>query len=207
VNVPALVRVPTSDVGMIKRVADTGASGIIVPQIRSAAEVRHVVSACRYSPLGNRGFGPRRASNYGQYDSDAYVDLANKEFFVCVQIENVEALNDLEAILKVQYLDCVVIGPYDLSASMGLMGRVRHPKVVKAIATVITKARQAGLYVGMGMGTEEELAVEAAAMGANWVQCGSDFGYMMKSAGELFGNIRKRALAQSRTTGAPKSPG
>ena len=117
-------------------------------------------------------------------------------------------LNDLEAILKVRRLDCVVIGPYDLSASMGVMGRVRHPRVVKAIATVITKARRAGLYVGMGMGTEEELAVEAAAMGANWVQCGSDFGYMIKSAGELFGNIRKRALAESRrTTGAPKSPG
>src|SRR5947209_8778702 len=124
VAVPALVRVPTSEVGMIKRVLDTGASGIIVPQVRSADEVRRVVSACRYQPLGDRGFGPRRASDYGMYDADGYIADANKQLFVCVQIENVEALDDLEAILRIPYLDCIVVGPYDLSGSMGRMGQV-----------------------------------------------------------------------------------
>src|SRR5215470_15489916 len=81
----ALVRVPSSDVAWIKRVLDTGAEGIIVPQIRTAAEVRSVVSACRYPPLGTRGYGPRRPSNYGRNGGESYVQQSNVQLFVSVQ--------------------------------------------------------------------------------------------------------------------------
>ena len=192
VNVPGLVRVPTSEVGMIKRVLDTGASGLIVPQVRSAAEVRQVVSSCRYKQLGDRGFGPRRVSSYGEYEPGEYVAEANKKLFVSVQIETVEAYRELDAILQIPCLDSIVVGPYDLAASMGHMGTVNHPEVVNAVTNIIAQARKAGLYVGMGMGVEEDYALRAAEMGVHWVQVGCDFMYLARYPAEVLENIRRR---------------
>ncbi|MBI4582804.1 MAG: 4-hydroxy-3-methylbut-2-en-1-yl diphosphate synthase [Planctomycetes bacterium] len=191
VGVPALVRVPASEVWFIKRVLDTGAQGLIVPQVRSAQEVRRVVEACRYQPLGDRGFGPRRAFEYGREDVDQYIQAANRDLFVAAQIENVDAYQDLDAILMISGLDSIVIGPYDLSASMGLLGKVTHPQVAEAIAAIIRKAREKGLFVGMGMGPDEDHALWAARLGVQWVQCGCDFGYLIKFADQLFDRVRR----------------
>jgi 2-dehydro-3-deoxyglucarate aldolase/4-hydroxy-2-oxoheptanedioate aldolase len=188
---PALVRVPSLEVGWIKRVLDTGAEGIIVPQIRSAAEVRTVVAACRYPPLGTRGYGPRRPSNYGRNGGAEYIAEANKELFVSVQIEAVEAVQELDAILAVPGLDCVVVGPQDLSGSMGLLGQIQHPTVMETISHIVTKARRAGRYVGMGVGHNEEFVCQAARMGVHWVQCGGDFSFLVAFADQLYGRVRK----------------
>ncbi len=189
---PALVRVPSSDVAWIKRVLDTGAEAVIVPQIHSADEVRQVVSACRYPPQGTRGFGPRRAADYGRRNAAEYVAEANARVFVAVQIETAEAFRDLDAILAVPGFDSIVIGPYDLSGSMGMLGQVHHPTVVGAVGTIATKARAAGRYVGIGMAPDEEHALQAARQGVQWVQCGCDFGYMIQFADGLYGRIRER---------------
>jgi 2-dehydro-3-deoxyglucarate aldolase/4-hydroxy-2-oxoheptanedioate aldolase len=187
---PALVRVPTAEVVWIKRVLDTGAEGIIFPQVRSAAEVQAAVDACRYPPLGTRGFGPRRPSNFGRNAGDEYLAEANRRVFTVAQIEAVEAVRDLDRILAVKSLDSVVIGPYDLSGSMGLLGKIEHPKVAEAVEAIIAKTRAAGLSVGMGMGLDEAYARRAAALGVNWVQCGSDFNYLVEGADRLFAAIR-----------------
>jgi hypothetical protein len=99
VGVPALVRVPAAEAWFIKRVIDTGASGLIVPQVRSPDEVRSVVQACRYQPQGDRGYGPRRASNYGH--DVGYLETINRDLFVSVQIEHVEAVRALDEIAAV----------------------------------------------------------------------------------------------------------
>jgi 2-keto-3-deoxy-L-rhamnonate aldolase RhmA len=189
---PALVRVPTSDVAWIKRVVDTGAEGIIVPQVRSAEEVRQIVSNCRYPTLGTRGYGPRRPSNYGRNGGAEYLAHANEHLFVCVQIESIDAVRELDEILAVKGLDSIVLGPQDLSGSMGMLGQVHHPKVAETIAHIVTQARKAGLYVGMGMGNDVDFAVEAAKLGVQWVQCGSDFSYMVAFADQLYGRVRAR---------------
>ncbi len=191
VAVPALVRVPSSEIGFIKRVLDTGAQGLIVPQVRSVEEVRRVVGACRYKPLGDRGYGPRRASSYGADDA-TYLDTANQKLFVSVQIENMDGLKALDDIVRVSGLDSIVIGPYDLSASMGLIGQVAHPKVKAAIKSIISRARKGELYVGMGGGPDSAYAVRAAKAGVQWLQCGSDFGYMIQRVQGLFADIRRR---------------
>ena len=121
------MRVPTSDVGWIKRVLDIGSPSIIVPQVRSAEEVRGVVAACRYPPVGRRGFGPRRPSNYGRIGGADYFKLANEIVFVCAQIETAESLRELDAIVTIEGLDCIVIGPNDLSGAMGLPGQPNWP--------------------------------------------------------------------------------
>jgi hypothetical protein len=96
---PALVRVPSSDPAWAKRVLDIGAEGVIVPQVRSAQEVQAFVSACRYPPLGSRGFGPRRPSNYGRQGGKAFLDQANRDVFVVVQIETAQAVRAVKEIL------------------------------------------------------------------------------------------------------------
>ena len=187
-QVPAIVRVPGSEVWFIKRVLDMGAPGIIVPQVRSAAEVQMVVDASRYKPLGDRGYGPRRASAYGR-ETEAYLESINQDLFVAVQIENTDGLRELDKIVTVRGLDSIVLGPYDLSASMGLMGQVTHPQVSGAIDRVVQTARAHGLYVGMGGGAELDYALRAAAMGVQWLQAGSDFGYMIQFVEERFAQI------------------
>jgi 2-keto-3-deoxy-L-rhamnonate aldolase RhmA len=126
---PALVRVTGSSTPFIKPVLDAGAEGIIVPQVRSVAEVRQVVADCRYPPLGQRGFGPRVPSNYGREEGQSYIERANREIFVAVQIETAEALAALDEILAVPGLDSLVLGPWDLSGALGRLGDVEHPEV------------------------------------------------------------------------------
>lgn len=189
---PALVRVPSSETAMIKRVLDQGAEGIIVPQVRSADEVRQVVNACRYPPVGTRGFGPRRPSNYGRERSEEFTTKANQTIFVVIQIETADAVRNLDAILAVPGIDSIVLGPNDLSGALGLMGQTNHPKVMETLGMIIDKTRKAGLHVGTGGAASEDYAVAAVKMGVRWIQSGGDFGYLVAYADQLFGRIRKR---------------
>ncbi|OHB76731.1 MAG: hypothetical protein A2W31_03790 [Planctomycetes bacterium RBG_16_64_10] len=189
-GVPALVRVAGSATPFIKPVLDAGACGIIVPQVRSADEVRQVVGDCRYPPLGHRGYGPRVPSNYGRDGGSQYVERANRELFVAVQIENADALADLDRMVAVPGLDSLVIGPYDLSAALGVMGDVEHPTVVSAVDTVIRKARAAGLFVGAGMGADPQYARRMVQRGVQWLQVGGDYSYMIQRADQLRAAIR-----------------
>lgn len=189
---PALVRIPSGDVAWIKRVLDSGAEGIILPQAQSAEEIRAFVSACRYPPIGTRGFGPRRPSNYGRVRGEEYLRQANEQLFVIAQIETVSALNELDAIVEIEELDSLVVGPYDLSGSMGMLGNVHHPRVIDAIRLIADKARAAGLYVGIGLGADVEHALEAASLGIQWAQCGNDYEYMIRMVDQLYATIRQR---------------
>jgi 2-dehydro-3-deoxyglucarate aldolase/4-hydroxy-2-oxoheptanedioate aldolase len=189
---PALVRVPSSDIGWTKRVLDSGAEGIILPQAQSAEEIRAFVSSCRYPPMGTRGFGPRRPTNYGRFGGQAYLDHANKNLFVVAQIETVGALNEIDRIVAIPGLDSLVVGPYDLSGSMGIPGQVHDPKVLRAIETVVAKARPAGIWVGMGMGADSSHALESQKLGVNWAQCGNDFEFMIRATDSLFVGIREK---------------
>lgn len=187
---PALVRVPTSETAYLKRTLDNGAEGVIVPQVRSAAEVRRVVSDCRYPPQGSRGFGPRRPSNYGRFSGDAYVQTMNKEVFVAVQIEHVDAFQELDNIVNIEGLDSLVIGPMDLSGSMGLLGQVDHPDVVAMMETIIARGHDAGLSIGMGMGANAALARRWGAKGVDWIQLGCDFEYMVQRLTGLANEVK-----------------
>lgn len=188
---PALVRIPTNDVGWVKRVLDSGAEGIILPQAHSAAEIRSFVSACRYPPLGTRGFGPRRPTKYGRAGGRKYLEQANSQLFVAAQIETVGALNDVDEIVSIPGLDSIVVGPYDLSGSMGILGEVHHPRVLDAIRTIVSKSHAKGLTVGIGMGGDFDHAREAAELGVNWAQCGTDFEFLIRSADRLYESIRQ----------------
>jgi len=177
---PAIVRIPTSDPAWIKRTLDSGAEGVILPQARSVDEVREYVSWCRYPPMGKRGFGPRRPSNYGRNCDQPYIEEANRELFVVAQIETVEALEQVEEIAAIEGLDSLVLGPMDLSGSMGRLGDIRHPEVEAAMRRVIKVARDAGKFIGVGLGANPEVGAWYAELGVQWLQLGCDFEYLRR---------------------------
>lgn len=192
----ALVRIPSGEIGWIKRVLDSGAEGIILPQAQSHEEVAAYVSACRYPPAGTRGFGPRRPTNYARIGGQEYLDIANRELFVVAQIETLGALNDLDRIVKIEGLDSIVVGPHDLSGALGMLGQVEHLTVVDAINRIVTTAREAGLYAGMGMGASVDFAIKNAKLGVQWLQVGNDFEYMNVFAENLYKEIREQTSEQ-----------
>jgi 2-keto-3-deoxy-L-rhamnonate aldolase RhmA len=187
---PSIVRVPGSGTAFVKPVLDAGADGIIVPQVRTVEEVRQAVADCRYPPAGTRGFGPRVPSNYGRVPTPEFVAAANREVFAAVMVETAEALDAIEAIVRVPGLDSVVIGPWDLSGSLGMLGEVEHPRVVAAIQRIIAAARAAGIFVGAGMGVSSDYAVTMARRGCQWLQVGGDHGYLVWAADTLVAAIR-----------------
>jgi 2-keto-3-deoxy-L-rhamnonate aldolase RhmA len=127
-----LVRVGENDPNIIKRVMDAGAHGVIVPMVNTKEQAEAAVSAVRYPPLGSRGVGLARAQGYGDRFEE-YRDWVNKESIVVVQIEHKEAVENLEDILEVEGVDASIIGPYDLSSSLGYPGEFERPEVKTAV--------------------------------------------------------------------------
>ena len=189
---PGLVRLPDGSASFIKPMLDSGADGIIVPQVRSADEVRHIVADCRYPPVGKRGFGPLVPTNYGRANQAEYLEQANSSVFVSVMIETVEAVQAIDRIVAIPGLDSVILGPWDLSGSLGLLGNVEHPKVVAAMEKVIDKARAAGLGVGSGMGLDVDFAAAQVKRGVQWLQMGCDISYMVLCMDQITSSVRNR---------------
>ena len=186
---PSIVRIPNNDVGWVKRVLDSGAEGIILPRSYTAQEVAEFVSACRYPPMGTRGFGPRRPMRYGRLSQQEYLAQANRDVFVTVQVETVELLSELDDVLKIEGLDSLVLGPQDLSGSMGRLGETTHSDVIDAMTTVASKAKAAGKFIGSGLGANPEFAQVLIECGVQWLQAGNDFEYMIKGCERTFSSI------------------
>ncbi len=126
------VRVGANNPLIIKRVLDAGAKGIIVPMINSKIDAEKAINAVKYPPLGNRGVGLARAQGYG-FDFEEYADTINNETRVIAQIEHIDAINNLEDIITVDGIDGTIIGPYDLSGSMGKPGKYEDSDVVDVL--------------------------------------------------------------------------
>ena len=191
----ALVRVPWNDPVLIKPVLDIGADGVIVPLVRTAADVERAVAACRYPPEGVRGYGPRRASGYGRLSGPEYCRLANENILVIVQIEHIDAVHNLDAILAVPGLTSIVIGPNDLAGSMGWMGQPGHPEVIAVMEEVVARTRQTGVWASIASSGGADDQAAWARRGAQWLPIGGDLKYMLTSARELDLQVRMRLAA------------
>lgn len=140
-GVAPLVRVGKNDPSLIKRVMDAGAHGVIVPMVNTAAEAVRAVAAVKYPPVGSRGVGLARAQGYG-LDFESYKNRINRDSVVIVQIEHIDAVRNLEAILSVPGVDGFVVGPYDLSGSMGIPGRFTDPRMKNALTRIMKVAKK-----------------------------------------------------------------
>jgi 2-dehydro-3-deoxyglucarate aldolase/4-hydroxy-2-oxoheptanedioate aldolase len=186
-----LVRVPWNDPVLIKPVLDLGAAGVIVPLVRTAEDVRRAVAACKYPPEGVRGFGPRRPSKYGRAGGPDFIRSANESVIVIVQIEHVDAVNNLDDILAVPGLTSVVVGPNDLSGSLGHMGEPHHPEVVRAIELVIAKANRVQVPVGLATGGEPDVLAGWLEKGVRWLSVGADFYLLLRAATQYTEALRR----------------
>jgi 2-dehydro-3-deoxyglucarate aldolase/4-hydroxy-2-oxoheptanedioate aldolase len=154
---PCLVRVPVNDEVWVKKCLDLGPAGLIVPQICTQEAAQRAVAYCKYPPAGRRGVGIARAHGFGVNFAD-YVARANEETALIVQVEHIEAVANIDAIVQVSGIDCVFVGPYDLSGSMGKIGEVTHPDVLAAISRVEDCCREADMPLGIFGATAEAVA-------------------------------------------------
>jgi 2-keto-3-deoxy-L-rhamnonate aldolase RhmA len=180
--VPEAAEVP------IKKALDLGAHGIIVPQVNTAEQAANVVRWARYAPEGARGVGLARAHGYGQRFRE-YLGSANDEIAVIVQAEHAQAVENIDAIVRVPGVDAVLLGPYDLSASLGRMGQIDHPDVIAAVERVTRVCRAAGVPLGY-FGVTAAAVRPYAAQGYTLLVAGVDTLYVASGAKAVLADLR-----------------
>jgi 2-keto-3-deoxy-L-rhamnonate aldolase RhmA len=178
-----IIRVPEKSEAAIKKMLDIGADGIIAPQVNSADEARQIVEWCKYPPQGVRGVGLARAQGYG-LDFASYVESANHDIAVIIQAEHIDAVNNIEDIAKVEGIDAIFIGPYDLSASMNKMGEIDDVEVVAAIDLVTRACRQNNIALGY-FGVDAESVKPYIDQGYKLICTGVDAGFVTQGAQQV----------------------
>ncbi len=194
----AFVRIPWNDPVLAKPVLEMGPAGIVFPMICTAEQAKTAVAACLYPPVGQRGYGPRRAIRYGTVPTDRYLAEAAGSFWRIMQIEHVEAVANLEAILGVEGVDTIVVGPNDLSGSVGRLGQTGHPDVVKLCDRIAEVAKRRGVPFGVSMGDDPDAVRRWIDRGVDWIATGSDTGSLVAGG--------RRALEQARAFRAGLEP-
>jgi 4-hydroxy-2-oxoheptanedioate aldolase len=178
-----IVRPAWNDAVLIKRVLDIGAQSVLIPYVQTADEARRAVAAVRYPPAGIRGVAAAsRASRYGRVAG--YLKNADAEICTLVQVETRTALDQLEAIAKVEGVDGVFIGPSDLSASFGHVGNPQHPEMQKVLEDAVTRLKAIGKPAGILTGNEDE-ARRYIGWGYTFVAVGADVGLLARGADML----------------------
>ncbi|PYC44637.1 4-hydroxy-2-oxoheptanedioate aldolase [Pseudomonas soli] len=189
-----IVRPVIGDTALIKQLLDIGAQTLLVPMVESAEQARQLVRAMRYPPHGVRGVGSAlaRASRWNSIPD--YLDQADDQMCLLVQVENCEGLANLDAICAVEGVDGVFIGPADLSAAMGQRGNPGHPEVQAAIEEAIVRITRAGKAAGI-LSADETLARRYIELGAAFVAVGVDTTVLMRGLQVLAGTFKERIAA------------
>ena len=158
----------------IKPLLESGADGLIAPMVNSSEELQELLNDVKYPPLGKRSFGINRAQGYGK-DFDDYVSNWNKTSIFIAQIESKSAVDSIEKIVSNPNLDGIMIGPYDLSGSLGVPGQKFHPLVKEAESKVIKACKERGISCGTQLSDFNNDSVQAALdMGYTFIIASSD---------------------------------
>ncbi len=137
-DIAVIVRIPEIRRETIIKPLDSGATGLLVPQVETADQARQIIHHAKYPPKGQRGLAMRRAhSLYGRSDAGEYLRQANEDTFIVVQAERQTAIDHLDQIVAVEGIDAVLVGPFNLSVSLGIPAELTHPKEVEAIDKVV----------------------------------------------------------------------
>jgi 4-hydroxy-2-oxoheptanedioate aldolase len=189
----AVVRAPIGETWIVKQLLDIGAQSLLIPMVEDATQAEALVRATHYPPHGVRGVGAAlaRASAFGRIGD--YLDTAGDQICLLVQAETTKALANLEAIAAVDGVDGVFIGPSDLAADMGHLGRPGHPDVQRAVEDGLARIIAAGKPAGI-LTADEALARRYLESGATFVAVGSDVGLLTRATSTL-----ARAFDQSRS--------
>jgi 4-hydroxy-2-oxoheptanedioate aldolase len=182
--VQTIVRPPLGETHTIKQLLDTGVQTILIPMMESAEQAAEMVRATRYPPAGVRGVGAAIARSSRWQAVPDYLQRANDEVCLLVQIETQGGLKNIEAIANVEGVDGLLIGPSDLAASLGLLGQSTHPTVHKAIQEAVARIRASGKAAGI-LGIDEKTTRDYIQFGCNFVAIGADTMLLASAAREL----------------------
>lgn len=175
-----LVRPPVGDPNLIKQLLDIGVQTLLVPMVDTAEQAKAIVAATRYPPAGIRGVGGAlaRASRWNAIPD--YLNQANAEICVVVQVESVTAIKNLDAIAAVDGVDAVFIGPSDLAATMGHLGNPAHPEVLPVIEDAIHRIKAAGKPPGI-LTFDDPLIARYSELGCRFIAVGADIILLARS--------------------------
>lgn len=165
----------------IKTALDSGAKGLIFPMIESRSQLDDAINRSLYPPAGIRGVGYCRANLFGKEFLQSM--SGNAETFFCAQIEHFRAIDELDEILEHPRLDAIMVGPYDLSGSMGLTGQFEHPDFIKALRLISEKAQNHGVAMGIHVVQPDPNQLKAKiADGYRFIAYGIDAVFLYSSA-------------------------
>lgn len=186
-----VVRVPIGETWIIKQVLDLGVQTLLVPMVETADQARELVRACRYPPHGTRGvgYGVSRAGGFGQYSD--YGPTADAQICLLLQVETKTGLENLDAILDVDGVDGVFIGPADLSASMGYLGQTSHPDMQSTILSALERISQSGKAPGI-LTTDDAMIQASLDAGARFVAVAMDIALLLDTAIDTASKWRDR---------------
>ena len=178
----ALVRVSKNEEVVIKKVLDMGADGIIVPMVSSKEDAIQAVEYAKYPPIGKRGVGLYRASKYGT-NFEAYKKWVDEELVIIAQIEHIDAVSNIDEIAQVEGIDGTIIGPYDLSGSMGYPGEFEREDVKEAVTKVLNRCKMHNMPSGFHVvDTEPDKLNEKIEQGCTFLAYGIDYFFMRDAA-------------------------
>jgi 2-dehydro-3-deoxyglucarate aldolase/4-hydroxy-2-oxoheptanedioate aldolase len=196
IGTPCLVRIPWNDPVLVKPILEMGPAGVIFPMIRSYEEAKKAVANCLYPPKGVRSFGPRYASRYGQIPVDEYLKQTEEDTMRIIQIEHVDAVSDLDRIVTVEGISAFIIGPMDLSASMGKLGKTHDPEFCSTIDTIVQKIHAAGKLVGLSYGLCGRDEIEWwHRRGMDFMSLANEMDLVISKGRELLGNMKDIMLS------------
>ena len=169
----------------LRRLLDAGADGVIVPQVSNREDIDRAVSALRYPPEGRRSFGVAAAHRFGRA-FDAYVRSANRSLSLIIQVESTEAVTHIDTIVSHPAVDGVLVGPYDLSGSLGMPGALTHPRVTQACERVIQACAKASMSCGIHLPYPHTQEMqERLASGFTFLVLGSDVFHLYQRSLEI----------------------
>jgi len=183
-NMAALVRVSKNEEVVIKRVLDAGANGVIVPMVCSAEQARQAVEFVKYPPIGKRGVGLNRAQKYG-VGFDEYKNWLSNNSVVIAQIEHILGVKNIEEIITTDGIDGVIVGPYDLSGSMGFPGEYTRDDVKDALKLIEQACKKHQVSLGYHViEPDHEILNKQIKQGYNFIAFSVDFLFLGQKARE-----------------------
>jgi 2-dehydro-3-deoxyglucarate aldolase/4-hydroxy-2-oxoheptanedioate aldolase len=188
----SLVRIPWNEPHLAKRILEMGPDGIIFPMVNTYEEAKKAIDSCLYPPLGNRGFGPRRAVSYDGDNNNAYIAGVPESICRFIQIEHVNAIKNMEQMSQISNLDGFILGPCDLSGSIGKLNDLYCPENAALIDMAINISKKTNKPIGAAYGgmTENEHCWWFE-RGIDFVSSGSDIGAIVSKSKENYLNLRR----------------
>lgn len=184
-GIPCLPRPVSHSNDYIKPLIESGADGMLIQMVNTLDQVSALVNDIKYPPIGKRSYGVNRAQAYG-FDFDKYIHSWNEESVFMIQVETIEAVNNIDSLLQNDQIDGVMVGPYDISGSLGVPGQTSHPLVIEASKKVIAACEKYGISCGTQVSDSTEESVQALFdLGYTYAILGSDLFVLWKWAEKM----------------------